>query len=311
MSELAQCVCGWSGDVDDLINGNCPNCNPEPGQPAAGQTIHQEEIWIYEREGLREYRLNRIAPEKKNDGWTEYRAFRPLQYENDQPPPQPERAERIVGKWPEWKKEVTLTEHSVKQPEHADSITMPRTLLGKIVDEVFHGAIEDSAVIEDIYRVIMRERGEAEPVATLDLKVFAEQGASVSAFAAAPGIANLDEGVYNLYTRAEPRAAVPATIDIDALAQEIRRVDGSHTLGASALAEKIAGFLCGQKPRAAVPPGHVANEWADMAVNGVQWLRNVRDGISSIDDALREMESNHARIQALAAAPSPDDAGGA
>jgi hypothetical protein len=33
---------------------------------------------------------------------------------------------------------------------------IPRDLLGKIVDEVFDGAIEDATVIEDIYRVIAR-----------------------------------------------------------------------------------------------------------------------------------------------------------
>lgn len=32
-----------------------------------------------------------------------------------------------------------------------------RDLLGKIVDEVFDGAIEDAGVIEDIYRVVARE----------------------------------------------------------------------------------------------------------------------------------------------------------
>jgi hypothetical protein len=40
---------------------------------------------------------------------------------------------------------------------------LSRELLGKIVDEVFDGAIEDASVIEDIYRVIAREQ--AAPVA--------------------------------------------------------------------------------------------------------------------------------------------------
>jgi hypothetical protein len=38
-----------------------------------------------------------------------------------------------------------------------------------------------------------------------------------------------------------------------------------------------------------------------MATNGIQWLRNVRDGISTPAEALAEMESNHARISALSA----------
>lgn len=44
---------------------------------------------------------------------------------------------------------------------------------------------------------------------------------------------------------------------------------------------------------------HVANEWADMACNGLQWLRNIRDGLSTVDDALAEMEANVKRIRAL------------
>lgn len=39
---------------------------------------------------------------------------------------------------------------------------IPRNLLGKIVDEVFAGAIEDASVIEDVYRVIVREQQAAQ-----------------------------------------------------------------------------------------------------------------------------------------------------
>lgn len=44
---------------------------------------------------------------------------------------------------------------------------------------------------------------------------------------------------------------------------------------------------------------HIANEWADAATNGVQWLRNIRDGASTVADALACMESNVERIQQL------------
>lgn len=57
-----------------------------------------------------------------------------------------------------------------------------------------------------------------------------------------------------------------------------------------------------------VDAAHIANEWADMATNGVQWLRNIRDGISTADDALTEMESNYRRIIAISATPSPTSA---
>lgn len=36
---------------------------------------------------------------------------------------------------------------------------------------------------------------------------------------------------------------------------------------------------------------HVANEWADMAVNGLQHLRNIKAGIETADDALTNSEA--------------------
>lgn len=41
----------------------------------------------------------------------------------------------------------------------------------------------------------------------------------------------------------------------------------------------------------------VANEWADMAVNGLQWVRNIIDGISTPEDALANLELNLAQCQ--------------
>lgn len=43
---------------------------------------------------------------------------------------------------------------------------------------------------------------------------------------------------------------------------------------------------------------HTANEWADAACNSVVWLKNIRDGISTPEEALKEMEANIARIRA-------------
>ncbi len=37
---------------------------------------------------------------------------------------------------------------------------------------------------------------------------------------------------------------------------------------------------------------HSANEWADMATNGLQWIRNIVDGISDPKAALKDMELN-------------------
>ena len=35
---------------------------------------------------------------------------------------------------------------------------------------------------------------------------------------------------------------------------------------------------------------HVANEWADVATNGYQWLLNIQDGTSKVDDAIENMK---------------------
>lgn len=35
---------------------------------------------------------------------------------------------------------------------------------------------------------------------------------------------------------------------------------------------------------------HEANEWADVATNGLQLLKNVRDGIITIAEAIEDME---------------------
>jgi hypothetical protein len=50
---------------------------------------------------------------------------------------------------------------------------------------------------------------------------------------------------------------------------------------------------------------HNANEWADAAVNGMQWLRNVRDGISDVGEAVADFESN---ITYCRGVPKPDSA---
>ncbi|PJK97097.1 hypothetical protein B9Y76_18795 [Stenotrophomonas maltophilia] len=64
---------------------------------------------------------------------------------------------------------------------------------------------------------------------------------------------------------------------------------------------KSIGPLYAAPPAQAVSQDwqHIANEWADAATNGVQWLRNIRDGASTVADALACMESNVERIQQL------------
>ena len=49
---------------------------------------------------------------------------------------------------------------------------------------------------------------------------------------------------------------------------------------------------------------HIANEWADVATNGPTILRNVRDGLLSVDDAIAGMETDFRRVRAAQAKPA-------
>lgn len=60
---------------------------------------------------------------------------------------------------------------------------------------------------------------------------------------------------------------------------------------------------------------HVANEWADMATSCLQWLRNIRDGISSADTAIANTLTMLAHCKAVTEAapkvaqhPAPEPA---
>lgn len=49
---------------------------------------------------------------------------------------------------------------------------------------------------------------------------------------------------------------------------------------------------------------HIANEWADMACNGIQWLHNIKEGISTADEALANMAENLRHCQEVNEAKS-------
>ena len=44
---------------------------------------------------------------------------------------------------------------------------------------------------------------------------------------------------------------------------------------------------------------HAANEWADAATNGMQWMKNIRDGISTAEEAIAALQRDfdHARSE--------------
>ena len=105
---------------------------------------------------------------------------------------------------------------------------------------------------------------------------------------------------------AAPVTAAPAGVTRDDAEQVIDRIMGEYgfSMPSRAYAELVDEFMC-----APAAPGidwpHIANEYADATCNGIQWLRNIRDGISTVDDALADMGANYARIQNLQIDASP------
>jgi hypothetical protein len=111
------------------------------------------------------------------------------------------------------------------------------------------------------------------------------------------------------------------------LATELRQLLGLD--GAEVQAAQLAKLAAQQPAPSAeagreVPPidqlermRHIANEWADMATNGMQWLRNIRDGISTVEDAIANMDDNYKHCRkvndatGLYGQDAPTSAGGA
>jgi hypothetical protein len=52
---------------------------------------------------------------------------------------------------------------------------------------------------------------------------------------------------------------------------------------------------------------HIANEWADMATNGIQWVRNISEGISTPEEALKSLESDLAHCREVNDGPVDEE----
>jgi hypothetical protein len=94
-------------------------------------------------------------------------------------------------------------------------------------------------------------------------------------------------------------------------AGSIKRVSAwlhSHTAVVPSLRAMLEDALAQQAPAVAAEPdwaalSYATNEWADMASNGLQWLRNVVDGISSPEEALASRLVNLKHCEDVGHAP--------
>jgi hypothetical protein len=95
----------------------------------------------------------------------------------------------------------------------------------------------------------------------------------------------------------QPGAAYAALSDVDSLAQEIRRVDGAHRLGAGALAEALMPFLRASHGQAPAPVLHLVNDaFAEVAMAYPKAFALHKVGIA--DTAVREALAAPATAQA-------------
>lgn len=95
---------------------------------------------------------------------------------------------------------------------------------------------------------------------------------------------------------AERDAALAGMIEIMEVARNVLK-DSSYLTLAQIIREKIDSLPASAKADAKIlsdakHTAHLCNEWADAATNGLQWLKNVRDGASTIDEAIASMISN-------------------
>lgn len=97
------------------------------------------------------------------------------------------------------------------------------------------------------------------------------------------------------------RRTAPDHLTSKVAADELRRLHAALRAAAPAVAPQAGAE--------SYPPDwealrHSANEWADMATNGLQWLRNIVSGASDAAAALQNMESNLAHCRAVNDAPA-------
>jgi hypothetical protein len=122
---------------------------------------------------------------------------------------------------------------------------------------------------------------------------------------------------------AAPQPSIPG-FTIDALRKQAFQMpcEDQHRI-AESIAANI-GYVLTEEPEHPDSPharksaanasvAHALNEWADLGCNAVQWLRNIKEGVSTVDDALAEMRSNYKRVIELSraaekVAPGPNEA---
>ncbi|WP_176089449.1 hypothetical protein [Achromobacter anxifer] len=106
-------------------------------------------------------------------------------------------------------------------------------------------------------------------------------------------------GIVNAGLRHHVLSTAPAELDVDALAQEIRRVDGAHSLGAGALAEALLPFLTAHGVRGGVITLKDLREAFDEGFSAPQTYNDVLE--NNADEAWTKSDTRRVHDAALRA----------
>jgi hypothetical protein len=173
------------------------------------------------------------------------------------------------------------------------------------------------------------------PVAIRALKGTPAAATCVCGNSATPGVVHRTDGP--CYHAETPAAAVadaqPNEAMFLAAVRDLARVSEAlnlepHEGGAAPILDAIAALrrerdewvdagYAAQPSAQAQPSGdfeqmrHIANEWADMATNGLQWVRNIYSGISKPEDALKSLNTNMEHCRKVNDAFKPQPSGNA
>jgi hypothetical protein len=87
--------------------------------------------------------------------------------------------------------------------------------------------------------------------------------------------------------QAQPFDDVDGAVELDLgafCADELFGAHPQHTQPAQSAADPLPGDRTAKEWR------HIANEWADVSYAGLQWLKNIQEGISSVEEALENYQ---------------------
>lgn len=175
------------------MNKQCVNCPGAQDHSTAECPVMKEQKMASERSAFEQWVVTRKFVSGQGKHYVESCLHRDLAGEYTQG--------WVHGAWVGWQARTSVL---VTMPPE-----IPRYLLGKIVDELFGGAIEDTSPIEDVYRLIAREyRAAPAAAATSPADCDTAFAARYNSDPADPAVSQVLAIWREAWTTARPAAAV-------------------------------------------------------------------------------------------------------